>query len=556
MGKQDTNNKNIEKALDKSIEMIRAGATIDDCLKLYPEHGEVLRGMLEAAECVSEALTDNNLARPTEQFLIRDRESFLAAIKETKPTFETGEDSKLLPLIPLYRTERFKRAFTGMMASAAALAIAIGGLVHSSASSLPGSALYPVKRMSENVQLALTLDAKRKAEIRYAITANRIDEATKLAKTGETKKAEQVYEEAQDSFNEAQKLAGNGVVHSDTKASLDGVKELVTQGDIKLAEKIEANSERAASKKRSAVNEISTFKADAGKQDVTVSTTGTAGESVKSEQNEKRSSDGDEDIRVAEKLLGKYSRTSEDAAKEHDEEITPNNKVTASIPRFEVEAITVSKDYLSPNGDGSNEDAFINVEGATLEEFSVCLYRESERIAVIKSVNSPYGSASFTWNGHSEDGRTISDGEYQVKAVDKMGRAAHKEGSIIIDTRAPEVDLVGPSNDVSTDNQSPRFIWKSNDDSLRFTLYLNPAPDIKAKTICITGLTDTFCDLPYTIKPGQWKWRVVAIDKAGNVGSSTIGSFTIENPNQAQKLIDKKQIIQQKPYSESVTKGN
>jgi hypothetical protein len=545
MGKQDTNNKNIEKALDRSIEMIRSGATIDDCLNLYPEHRDNLRDMLETTACIKKALSNNDLARPTEQFLIRDRELFLAAIKETEPTFETGEDSRLLPLVPLYKTERFRRAFAGMMASAATLAIAIGGLVHSSANSLPGNALYPVKRMSENVQLALTFDAKRKAEISYAITANRIDEATKLAKTGETKKAEQVYEEAQDSFNEAQKIAGNVVVRSDTKASLDSIKELVTKGNIKLAEKVEANSEETAIKKRSAANEESAFRADAGKQDATVSTTGTAGESEKSEQNEKRNSDSNGDVRIAERLFGKYGRTSENTARDHNEVITPDNKVTASIPRFEVEAVTVSRDYLSPNGDGSNEDASINIEGATLGEFSVCLYRESERVAVIKNIESGDGNASFTWNGHGDDGRTISDGEYQVKVVDKMGRTAHKEGSIIIDTKAPEVELVGPSNDVSTDNQSPRFIWKANNDSLRFTLYLNPAPDVKAKTICITGLTDTFCDLPYAIKPGLWKWRVVAIDKAGNIGSSVVGSFTIEDPAENQKSIEKRRLTQQ-----------
>jgi tetratricopeptide (TPR) repeat protein len=556
MGKQEIINKNIEKALDESIEMIRSGATIDDCLKLYPDHRDNLRDMLEAAACIENALSNNSLARPAEQFLIKDRQSFLTAIKETESTVETGEDSKLLPLIPVYRTERFRRAFAGMMASAATLVIAIGGLVHSSANSLPGSALYPVKRMSENVQLALTFDAKREAEIRYAITENRIDEATKLAKTGEAKKAVQVYEEAQNSFNEAQKLASNGVVRSDTKASLDSVKELVAKGDIKLAEKIEANSEGTATKKRSAENEVSSFESNAGKQDATVSTTGTAGQSEKSEQNEKRSGGGSIDTHVAERLSEKYDRSPEDAAGEHDKAIAPNNKATASIPRFEAEAITVSKDYLSPNGDGNNEDAFINVEGATLGEFSVCLYRESEKTVVIKNVISTDGNASFLWNGHSDDGRTVSDGEYRIKIIDRMGRVAHKEGSIIIDTKAPEIELVGPSNDVSTDNQSPRFIWKANNDSLRFTIYLNPAPELKAKTICITGLTDTFCDLPYSIKPGLWKWRVVAIDSAGNVGSSMIGSFTVEDPNEAQKPIDKKQLIQKRPFSESATKGS
>jgi hypothetical protein len=557
MGKQEINNNDLEKALDKSIEMMRAGATIDDCLKLYSEQRDILRDMLETAAGIGKAFTDNSLARPTEQFLIRDRESFLAAIKETELSFETGEESKLLPL-PLYRKERFKRAFAGMMASAAALAIAIGGLVHSSANSLPGNALYPVKRMSENVQLALTFDPNRKAEIRYAITANRIDEATKLAKTGETKKAKQVYEEAQDSFDEAQKLASNGMVNTNTKASLDGVKELVAKGDLKIAGRIDASSREATNdKQQSSVNGSATFKGDSEKQDVTANTTGTADQSEKSEENEKRNGnreDSNVDGRIAERLSEKYDRTSENTAKEHNAGIEVNNKTTASLPRFEVEAVTVSKDYVSPNGDGSNEGAFIKVEGATLGDYSVCLYRDSEKVAEIKGVSSDNGDTSFAWNGRNEDGKAILDGEYKVKVIDRMGRVAHQEGSITIDTKSPEVELVGPSNDVSTDNKSPRFIWKANSDSLRFTLYLNPSPDVKAKTVCITGLTDTFCDLPYAIKPGLWKWRVVAIDKAGNVGSSSVGSFIVEDPdkNQDQK---KTQPIQQMFNSKSETKN-
>lgn len=541
MGKQEINNNSIEKALDKSIEMMRAGATIDDCLKLYPEQRDMLRDMLETAAGIGKAFTDNSLARPTEQFLVRDRESFLAAIKETESSFETGEESKVLPL-PLYRRERFKRAFAGMMASAATLAIAIGGLVHSSANSLPGNALYPVKRMSENVQLALTFDPKRKAEISYAITANRIDEATKLAKTGETKKAEQVYEEAQDSFVEAQKLASNGRVHTNTKASLDGVKELVAKGNLRVAENIDTNSREATTdKKQPSVSDSVAFKGDSGKQDVTTITTGTASQSEKSEENEKRNANRDDsnvDGHVAVRLSDRYGRISENTAKEQDAGIEANNKTTASLPRFEVGAVIVAKDYISPNGDGSNEETFINVEGATLGDYSVCLYRDSEKVADIKVVSSDNNSdTSFIWNGHSEDGRVIPDGEYKIKVVDRMGRIAHQEGNITIDTRAPEVDLVGPSNDVSTDNQSPRFIWKTNSDSLRFTLYLNPSPDVKAKTICITGLTDTFCDLPYAIKQGSWKWRVVAIDKAGNIGSSSVGSFTVESPDKNQNKV-------------------
>jgi hypothetical protein len=539
MGKQEIHDNSIEKTLDKCIEMMRAGATIDDCLTLYPEQGDILRDMLETAAGISKAFTDNSLARPTEQFLIRDRESFLAAIKETESTFETGEESKLLPL-PLYRKERFKRAFAGMMASAATLAIAIGGLVHSSANSLPGNALYPVKRMSENVELALTFDPKRKAEIRYAITVNRIDEATKLAKTGETKIAEQVYEEAQDSFIEAQKLASNGKVRTNTKASLDGIKELVTKGDIKVAEKIDANSREATTgKEKSSVNNSAAFSSDSGKQDVTTITTGTADQSERNEKRNVNREDNNVDSRIAERLSERYDRTSENIAKEKEQDagIEVNNKTTAALPRFEVGVLTVAKDYISPNGDGSNEEAFINVKGATLGDYSVCLYRDSEKVADIKGVSADSGNTSFVWNGRSEDGRAIPDGEYKIKVVDMMGRVAHQEGNITIDTRAPEVDLVGPSNDVSTDNQSPRFIWKTNSDGLRFTLYLNPSPDVKAKTICITGLTDTFCDLPYAIKPGLWKWRVVAIDKAGNIGSSSVGSFTVESPDNSQNKV-------------------
>ncbi|PIW22138.1 MAG: hypothetical protein COW32_06185, partial [Candidatus Aquicultor secundus] len=83
----------------------------------------------------------------------------------------------------------------------------MGGLVYASSDSLPQSPLYGLKRAVESVQLALTVDNESKARLHYQLAQKRLAEAKSMAKVGEKKTAVRIYKEAEDSLEQAKKIA-------------------------------------------------------------------------------------------------------------------------------------------------------------------------------------------------------------------------------------------------------------------------------------------------------------------------------------------------------------
>jgi hypothetical protein len=81
-----------------------------------------------------------------------------------------------------FAAARGLRWLTAVPAMAGLVAIfAIGGTVFAAQGSLPGSPLYPVKLLSEQVQLATTLSPQARSAARLSFAAKRIDEITELA---------------------------------------------------------------------------------------------------------------------------------------------------------------------------------------------------------------------------------------------------------------------------------------------------------------------------------------------------------------------------------------
>ncbi len=74
-----------------------------------------------------------------------------------------------------------------VLAVAAALLVLLGGwgLIGASASAVPGDWLYPLKRLSERVSYALTLDASDRAELRISFADERLREAVRKHERGD-----------------------------------------------------------------------------------------------------------------------------------------------------------------------------------------------------------------------------------------------------------------------------------------------------------------------------------------------------------------------------------
>ena len=144
------------------VERMRGGASIDDCLRRYPQYAADLRVMLFSAEAVRRAQAP---AGEAAQAQMNARFRFEAALQQKG-------------------RQRGMPAFLRYAAAAVAV-VFVGGaaLAAVSQSALPGDALYGVKRAGEQALLALSgglddgrLNDRRVEEIRALLAAGRTEE--------------------------------------------------------------------------------------------------------------------------------------------------------------------------------------------------------------------------------------------------------------------------------------------------------------------------------------------------------------------------------------------
>ena len=140
-----------ELVLDEVLQMMAAGASRDECLARFPEHGTALAPLLAAAEVARAGLhADDPIPAPD---LSRGRRRLLLAARPPRRSpFE------------------FLRFATAM---ALAVVLVFIGVAAASANTLPGDALYPVKRGLESAQLALTLNPAARATLQAELSARR-----------------------------------------------------------------------------------------------------------------------------------------------------------------------------------------------------------------------------------------------------------------------------------------------------------------------------------------------------------------------------------------------
>ena len=85
-------------------------------------------------------------------------------------------------LVPRPSWFSFPAILRPAFAAAAILVLVLAGATSAAASSLPGDALYVVKRTSEDVQVALTFDGVARMELLARLADRRLDELAEIAK--------------------------------------------------------------------------------------------------------------------------------------------------------------------------------------------------------------------------------------------------------------------------------------------------------------------------------------------------------------------------------------
>lgn len=171
---------NLADALQECLLALESGATVEECLGRYPEFEAELRPLLRTATKLREAPH----VAPSLQFKQTTRQRILNLQPPTpQPVVVDGHTR---PAAAMSRWQRFSRllgqlrlgpALAGVAAALVFLVLLTGSVVSAAGGSMPDSPLYPVKRLTERVQLTLADDQIDQARLHLRFADRRIQEA-------------------------------------------------------------------------------------------------------------------------------------------------------------------------------------------------------------------------------------------------------------------------------------------------------------------------------------------------------------------------------------------
>ncbi len=151
------------------------GETLEQCLRHYPKHVDELKPLLEAALVTSRLSS----LEPSPEFKDKARVQLYTALrkmesKRSRSFFNLG----------------WRPQWVAVTAVVLALFLAGGGTAAAASGSMPDDFLYPVKRATEQVQLAFTFTFLGKAEFHTRMADRRVEEIVYLANENKTEKIE------------------------------------------------------------------------------------------------------------------------------------------------------------------------------------------------------------------------------------------------------------------------------------------------------------------------------------------------------------------------------
>lgn len=170
-----------ESILDESISALQAGVPLEEILAEVPEYAVELRPLLYAAAVV----TDPNPRFAPEERKVLLRTEYMKRVAAlpavATPTF--GE--KVQAILNIARRRATRQAVlsdlvTMTLTAILTLSMAAFLLIYLAGDTLPGDFLYGFKRASENVQLSLSFDPARQAELTDQFNQRRLAELNQL----------------------------------------------------------------------------------------------------------------------------------------------------------------------------------------------------------------------------------------------------------------------------------------------------------------------------------------------------------------------------------------
>ncbi|MBN1217941.1 MAG: hypothetical protein JXM69_03345 [Anaerolineae bacterium] len=170
-----------ESILDECISALQAGVPIEEILAEVPEYADELRSLLYAAT----VLADPNPALAPEQTKSALRDEYLRQVAELPMVPMPSFGEKIGAVFRIINKRLTHRAILNDLVTISItvfLTLLMAGLLlnYLAVDTLPGDFLYGVKRISENVQFALTFDEDRRVELNEKFNQRRLREIEQL----------------------------------------------------------------------------------------------------------------------------------------------------------------------------------------------------------------------------------------------------------------------------------------------------------------------------------------------------------------------------------------
>lgn len=164
--------RSIQDVTNECLEMMKRGASLEDCLHRYPEHAVELDAILSAAIYVRESF-----ARKMSHDVRTRVRARVMGNWGRRHTF-LGRRFRVPFLMPKWVGVAALLLVTFLVGSV--------GTVAAAASAVPGDPLYPVKQLREETQIWFSLSPEAKVYMYSHLVKERVEELTRLAEAGDT----------------------------------------------------------------------------------------------------------------------------------------------------------------------------------------------------------------------------------------------------------------------------------------------------------------------------------------------------------------------------------
>ena len=168
-----------ENILNESLERLRQGESVEQCLARYPEQAAELAPLLRVAADSQKA---SSAVKPRPEFKARARYELQLQLHAKERKTEPKKTS-FIHWMPRWAVA---------VASVILIFLVAGtGTVAASTSSMPDDTLYPVKLAAEQVRLGLTRGDIKKARVNVRLADRRVKEIVYLARSGDSRRLNQ-----------------------------------------------------------------------------------------------------------------------------------------------------------------------------------------------------------------------------------------------------------------------------------------------------------------------------------------------------------------------------